>query len=249
MSRNGLIIASLALVVAIGAVVLQFVLPAGDSGTDVTAQLAALQSDVTLLKQQEIGSALKIGYVNAEQAVAVFTDQVTNLRQDILDKQTEIVQLQQEYVAGTISKDDYQQQYNELQVELLDAQLTVDITSIDKMIAADGFSDIRSDLQRLREEAQPIIDEMKNLVATARIGVIDDLEFSNRYTQLKNAFTQVDTLLTQAASAKIAQAAQQVAIEEDFDLVLTAKNVIVYRNAASIVDMTDTVKARLRALY
>jgi len=249
MSRNGLWIAVLALLVAVGGLVIQFVGAPSDGGSDVAAELQAMQDDIMLLKQQEVSSSLKVGFVNAEKAVTVFTDQVNDLRQEILDKQAEILQLQQEYVASTISKDDYEKQYNVLQVEMLQAQLTVDITSIDKMIAADGFSNIRADLQRLREQAQPVVDEMKNLVNTARVGVIDALEFNNRYAQLQSAFTQIDTLLTQAASAKIAEVSQQLAIEGGYDLVLNVQNVIVYRNEVSIIDITDDVKERLLALY
>lgn len=247
MSRNGVLIAVLALIVGVGALVLQFALPS-ETGGDVTADLQALRGEVELLSQQP-APGFRIAYVNAETAFSVFTDQVSDLRQDIIDSQTEILQLQQEYVAGTLSQDDYEKQYNELQAELLDAQITVDINTINKMIAAEGFSDIHSDLQRLREEAQPIVDEMKNLLSTARIGVIDALEFQNRYAQIQNAFSQLDALLTQAASAKIVQATERVAIDKGYDLVVRVKNVIMYRNAASVTDITDLVKARLNALY
>jgi Skp family chaperone for outer membrane proteins len=75
--------------------------------------------------------------------------------------------------------------------------------------------------------------------------VIDTTEFQNRYTQVKNAFTQLDELLTQAATAKIVQAANKVAIEKGYDLVLRTKNVIVYRNTAKMTDITDLVKNEL----
>ena len=133
----------------------------------------------------------------------------------------------------------------QLQVELLQAQLNIDIGTIDKMIASTGFSDMRSDLQRLKDEAQPVVDEMKNLVSTVRVGLIDTTEFQNRYTQVKNAFSQLDQLLTQAATAKIVQVADKVAMDEGYDLVLRSKNVIVYRNTGKITDITDLVKREL----
>ena len=49
---------------------------------------------------------------------------------------------------------------------------------------------MHADLQRLKDEAQPVVGEMKNLVSTVRVGVIDPEEFQNRYT-VKNAFTRV----------------------------------------------------------
>jgi Skp family chaperone for outer membrane proteins len=194
-------------------------------------------------------SALKIAYLNTEDAFSVFTDAVSDLRQKAIDKQMEIAKLQQDFMAGRISKDEYQNTNNRLQVELLQAQLNIDIGTIDKMINSSVFSNMRSDLQRLRDEAQPIIDEMKNLVRTIRTGVIDTQEFENRYTQLKNAFTQLDQLLTQAATAKIVEAANKVALTEGYDLVLRVKNVIVYRNTKQIIDITDLVKRELELCW
>jgi chromosome segregation ATPase len=218
---------------------------------DYLAQIADLQSqlkhvqDALATLEEESAPPLKIAYLNAEDAFSVFTDAVSDLRQKAIDKQMEIAKLQQDFMAGTISKDEYQNTNNRLQVELLQAQLNIDIGTIDKMIASPGFSNMRSDLQRLRDEAQPVVDEMNNLVAMVQVGVIDTQEFENRYTQVKNAFTQLDQLLTQAATAKIVEAANKVALAEGYDLVLRVKNVIIYRNAAKLIDITDLVKREL----
>jgi Skp family chaperone for outer membrane proteins len=221
--------------------------------TNLKTQLGAL--DVSKLETSieeavadpgsKLAPALKIAYINAEDAFSVFTDAVSDLRQLAVDKQGEITKLQQQYMASTISKDEYDSQYRELQVELLQAQLNIDMGTIDKMIASSGFSDMKSDLQLLKDEAQPVVDEMKNLVSTVRVGVIDATEFENRYTQVKNAFSQLDQLLTQAAMAKIAQAANRVAVKEGYDLVLRTKNVIVYRNSAKLTDITNLVKEEI----
>ena len=241
MSRSVWFVAGLAVLLALGALILQFAVPSG-GGVD-KAAFDALQKKVDDLQTQ--GGGLHIAYLDAEDAFTVFLNAVSDLRQRIADKQNEIAQLQQEFVNSTISKDDYQKQLDELQAELLDAQLAVDIGTIDKMIASDGFSDLRSDLQHLREEAQPLIDEVKDLVSTAKMGVIDQLEFESRYNQVKNAFTQLDQLLTQAATVKIIQAAEKIAVQNGYDLVLRKKNVIVYRNAATLVDITDSVKSEI----
>jgi len=243
MSRSVWFVAGLAILLSLGALIAQFAVPGG-GGIDETA-FNALQKKVDDLQTQ--GGGLRIAYLDAEDAFTVFLSAVSDLRQRIKDKQNEIAQLQQEFVNSTISKDDYQKQMGELQAELLDAQLAVDISTIEKMIASDGFADLRSDLQSLREEAQPLIDEMKDLVSTAKMGVIDPLEFQSRYDQVKNAFTQLDQLLTQAATAKIVQAANKVAIDKGYDLVLRTKNVIVYRNTAKLTDITDLVKHELES--
>jgi len=242
MSKNTMVVAVVALLLAALALVLPFVLPSSGGGDE--AALNALGDRITNLENSS-SSPLKIAYLNAEDAFSVFTDAVSDLRQKAVDKQMEIAKLQQDFMAGTISKDEYQNTNDRLQVELLQAQLNIDIGTIDKMIDSSGFSNMRSDLQQLRDEAQPVVDEMKNLVTTIRTGVIDTQEFENRYTQVKNAFTQLDQLLTQAATSKIVEAANKVALAEGYDLVLRVKNVIIYRNMAKMIDITDMVKHEL----
>jgi chromosome segregation ATPase len=221
-------------------------------GTELESQIASLRNNVVQPLKDRVANLetkttypLNVAYLNAEDAFSVFTDAVKDLRQKAVDKQAEIMQLQQQFMAGTISKEEYQNSSNQLQVELLQAQLNIDIGTIDRMIASPGFSDMHSDLQRLKEEAQPVVDEMKNLVSTVRMEVINPQEFQNRYTQVKNAFTQLDQLLTQAATSKIVMAAEKVAVENSYDLVLRSKNVIIYRNTAKLVDITDMVKTEL----
>lgn len=241
MSRNILIVAVIALILGAGALILQFALPSGGVNE---ATVKALEGRVEDLESSST-SPLKIAYINAEDAFTVFTDAVKDLRQKAVDKQAEIVSLQQQYLASAISKEEFDTQNNQLQVELLQAQLNIDIGTIDRMIASPGFSDIRNDLERLREEAQPVIDEMKKLVSTVRVGIIDPQEFQNRFNQVKAAFTQLDQLLTQAATSKIVQAAEKIAVENGYDLVLPLKNAIMYCNKAKIVDITDLVKHEL----
>jgi len=241
MSRNTLFIAGLALLLAVGALVLQFVLPSEGGVSE--ADLDTLQAEVASLRQQ---GALRIAYARTEQAFsAVFLNAVSDMRQRATDKAAEIAALQRALVESTISQEDYEVQLMALQAEFLDAQFAVQVAMIDKMIAANGFADIRGDLTTLKEQMQPVIEEMKNLLSTARIGVIDATEFSSRYSQLEAAYQQLDGLLVQAATTKVVQAAKEVALERGYDLVLNYKNVTVYWNPASITDITDLVEAKL----
>jgi len=244
--KNTLVVAVIALLLAAGAVVLQFVLPAG-GGEDGVA-VAELAERVSALEAAAV-APLRIAYLDAEGAFVVFTDAVIDLRHRAMEKQRDILRLQQQAMANTISEEEFRARNKLLQVELLQAQLNINIGTIDKMLVSAGFSDMHADLQRLRDEAQPVITEMKNLVATVRVGVFDPQEFQDRFTQLKNAFTQLDQLLTQAATVKIVQAATAVALEHGYDLVLRTRNVIIYRDTATVTDITDRVKLELDQLF
>jgi hypothetical protein len=242
MSRNTLFIAGLALLLAVGALVLQFALPS-DGGGASDADLNALRNEVAELRQQ---GSLRIAYANTEQAFsAVFLNAVSDMRQRATDKATEVAALQQSLIDSTISQEDYDVQLMGLKAEFLDAQFAVQVSMIDIMIAAAGFADVRGDLTTLKERMQPVIDEMKNLLSTARIGVINSAEFDGRYSQLEAAYQQLDQLLVKAATAKVVQAAKEVALENGYDLVLNYKDVLVYWNPASVFDITDLVEAKL----
>ena len=197
----------------------------------------------------ELGSrptyGISIAYINAEDAFTVFTNAVQEQREKAFDKQEEIIALQRRYVESAISKEEYEDTYNLKQVELLQAQTNISMGTIDKLIISSSFSDVRGDLEQLREQAQPIVDEIESLASSVRVGIIESEEFSSRYTQARNAFTQLDELLTNLATSRIVEAANRIALANGYDLVLRAKNVIIYRNTARLTDITDMVKAEL----
>ncbi len=188
---------------------------------------------------------LRIGYLNTEDAFTAFTDAVKDLRPAAQDKANQIVALQQQYASGTLTKQDFDAKNYQYQAELLQAQLTIDLGTIDKMIAGSGFSDIKAQLQQIREQAQPLVDQTKNLVSTARVGVVNAQDFQNNYSAVQTSFSKLDQLLTQAALMKVEPASQKVALQNGFDLVLQEKNIVIYQNTQKVVDITDAVKREL----
>ena len=103
MSRSIVVVAVLALVLGVGALILQFALPSG--GED-GASVKALETRVALLETKS-GTPLRVAYINAEEAFSVFTEAVADLREKAMDKQKELLELQQQYLASTVSKEEY----------------------------------------------------------------------------------------------------------------------------------------------
>ena len=68
----------------------------------------------------------------------------------------------------------------------------------------------------------------------------------HRKRELEAAYQQLDQLLVGAATVKVVEAAEKVALARGLALVLSVQNVLVYADPASIVDITDLVKAELR---
>jgi hypothetical protein len=241
MSRNTLLIAGLALLLAVGALILQFALPSG--GGVSRSEFSALENEVANLRQ---GGGPRIALLDAEEAFTVFTDAVGDLRRRATEKLAEVTELQQgQSGAAALSERDYQQRLMELKAEFLDAQFAVQVAMIDMMIAADGFSDIVGELTQLKERIQPVVDATGELVTTAQVGAMSADDFDSRYSQLDTVYKQSDQLLVNIAAVKVVAAAKEIAIERGFDLVLGRKNVHVYSNPAVIVDITDLVKARV----
>ncbi|RLE30290.1 hypothetical protein DRJ54_02995 [Candidatus Acetothermia bacterium] len=240
--------------VVVGALVVGFVggivggllFQQGGDTSALEARLSGVESRLAALE----GKALEIAYVDAENLfLKVFLPQVDAERQAMTQKQQEIQQLQVRYMQGELDQDQYQQQAAKLQAELLEAQLTVDLTMLDKMIASPGFANFKGDLQKIRDQAQPLADEVDNLVQTAEVGIVNMEGFLAQYQQLQSAFQQLDQLLTQAAAAKIVEIAQQVAREKGFDLVLRKKDVLIYYDSSTVADISGDVEGRLWNLF
>lgn len=186
-------------------------------------------------------TALNIAYIEVEKVLGVFTDSLREQYQPIEDKQAEINQLKQEHLAGQLSDEEYDMKNSLFQAELLLRRFDFSLAAIEKMIASPGFSDISGALRRLRSEVQPAIDESNSLILSAQQGAIDSAEFKNRYTQLETSCTQLDQLITQAETAKVIQAANKVAVEHSYDLILSSKAVSVYSPTGSPVDIAELI--------
>jgi Skp family chaperone for outer membrane proteins len=244
MTRSPLliVIAALALILAAGALVIQFVLPSKGNGAS-SADVAALRAQIAAIKTG--GTALRVGFVNADTVFGVFTNAVSDLRQLSTDKQQAIVDLGNAYAAGTIKQDAYQKRLNELQVELLDANLSVNAGVLDRMIASPDFADLRTDLQKVRIQVQDVLDQSKELVSMVKGGAISAAELQSRTTQVQANFTKIEAIVNQACAVKIQQASQKIGIQKGYDLVLLQKNVVIYFSPATITDITEFVKTEV----
>jgi Skp family chaperone for outer membrane proteins len=238
-----LFVAGLALILAIGALVLPFVLPSDTGGEAV--DLSGIRADITQLKQASSSQSMRIAYMDAEAAFLVFVTAVSDLRQQITDKNNEIAELNQERTQGLVSDADYQRRLYVLQAELLDARITTAAGTLKRMIASDEFADLRSALVTLSDQGQPLVDAINELVSTILVGAIDAGEFQQRLAAYTQAFNEFDGYVTSAATTKLVQATDMVANEYGYDLVVRKKDVIMYRNPATIDDITDLVKAEI----
>lgn len=246
MSRNGLIVAALALVIAVVAVILPFVLSSGGDADSST--INALQARIEELESQTGSSSqLRIAYINVEDAFQVFLTAVSDLREQAREKTEEITAVYVDYASSLISQEEYQEQMMELQAELLDAQITIDVSTIQLMIESDAFADIRSDLEVYQEQAANVSNAAKEFVSDVRTGVMSTSEYQGRLEQIQEAFNEIDQVLTNAATYKIVQAAQTVAQEAGFDLILRKEDVVVFPQDGTVTvpDITETVKLEI----
>jgi Skp family chaperone for outer membrane proteins len=189
--------------------------------------------------------ALRIAYLNAEAAFSVFLNAVKDLREQAAEKETEIVLLQQQYQRGALSKEEFEAKNGQLQIELLQANLKINFEALIKMIASDDFADMRAYLRQMKVAAEPIVEQANELVMAVEVGAMDIKELEARYAQIMTAYRQFEQTLTQSALQKIYQVAEEIAEENGYDLVLRAKDVIVYLNEDKIEDITDLVKDKV----
>ncbi len=218
----------------------------------VESRLSLVEGRVARLESSPTtgGTALKIAIVDAEDLFQkVFLPQVATERAAMEAKAREIQALQADFAAGRIKQDVYQQRYARLQAELIQAQLQVNMSMLNKMIASPGFLNLKADLESLRTQAAPLEAEVANMVREAQVTILDLTGFTNRLAQLQATFQQLDQLLTQVAAVKILEVTQQVAKEKGFDFVVRTKDVVMYRREGAITDLSPDVEGRLYALF
>lgn len=175
----------------------------------------------------------------------MFYSTVKDLRKEVANKRREILDLYRQYTTEEIAKEEYEIYSQQLRSELLEARLDVAMEVIEAMLTLPNLSDIQPDLERLRTEAQPVVNEVRELVKDTLVDRIEQQEYEFRFKALVDAVAQVDQLATQAAARTIEQIATQIAAADGHDLVLQAANTVFYGNTAKLVDITDRVKIKL----
>ena len=192
--------------------------------------------------------ALRVAYLNAEEAFYVFLNAVKDLRDQAAEKETEGLVLQQQYQRGALTKEEFESKYTKLQVEKLQLNFEINLEALDKMIDSDGFADMRAYLRQIKVEVEPIMAAVNELAMAVEVGALDRTALERNYVSVATAFQKFEEALTKKALEKIYQAAQEVATENGYDLVLREKDVIVYLNEEKIEDITTLVKDKLSTL-
>lgn len=226
---------------------------ASHSPTDIEARLQRierlleeLQRSIEVLRAAQV----RIAVVDAEGLfVRVFLPQVETERRTLQAKAQAIQELQAKYAQGQVRAEAFQQEYAKLAAEYLQAQVQVNMSMLEKMIASPGFANLRADLQNLRDQAKPLADQVQNLVKQAQVVVLDYGAFTNQLQQLQAAFQQIDQLLTQVAAVKILEVSQKLAQEKGFDMVLRTKDVVMYSRSPAVSDLTADVEEFLWELF
>lgn len=228
----------------------------GDNGADpaLANKVSALETRIGTAEQRmeglDVPPPLNIAFVDAEGLfLKVFIPQVATERQSMENKQREILALREKYAAGELDQEAYQQQFLKLQTEAMLAQLSVNLGMLNKMLASGGFANIRADLQRLKDQANPLRAELERMLEQSRAGVLDPEGFMAQLQGLQGATEQLDQVLTQVAASKIVEISQRTARDEGYDLVLRKKEIVVYWDQDKVTEITDQVEPRLWQLF
>ena len=211
----------------------------------------SLKSEVEELKSQDTsasgsGGSLKIGYVNANEAFTVFTDAVSEERSQVQTLEEEMLSLREQAIQGEITVEEYQQEIDIKQAEVLKAQLDINLSMVDKMIESTGFSNYADRLRELRNQFDPVIEELENTLTDLKNNSASPEEVSNLLSQVNNQYTQLDDLLTNLIESKIAQVTNNLADAGSYDMVFREANVLLAQNQSSIDNLTDQAKEELR---
>ena len=218
--------------------------------SDLQNRVQSLESQVSELEAAgttETGSEIKVGYVNATEAFNVFTEAVQEERARAQEKNEELVQLREQAIQGEISEEEFNKQSDILQAEKLKAQLAIDMAMVNKMINARGFEEIRSDLENLKTQVEPIVTEINNVLDNMESDSVSPQEVTQTLSRINSQYQQLDNLLTRLIETKIFQITNREADDQGYDVVFRQENVILYRNSDRIDDLTEDTKDVLRS--
>lgn len=216
--------------------------------SDLQQQVTTLQNKVKSMTVQTTGQTpakFKVGFINAKEAFTVFTNAVQQERNKVKQKTQEMVQLYQKYEQENISTSKYRQQMDKLRVEKLQAQLAINLSMIDQMIASTGFQTISDQLKKLKKQAQPVDQALTTL--SQKISKLTPQEVTSRLNQINSQYKQLDQLLTGIIEQKISEVANTIGESKSFDLVLKRENTVLYNSKKRVVNLTEEVKAKLKA--
>jgi hypothetical protein len=249
MSRNALVVAAIALVVALGALILPFALPSGGgAGSD------DLEQRVQALEGASPG-LLRIGYFDAE---AVFRGAFYELgaqeRGEAERIADDIRALLAERQREAISAEEYATQSLELQTDFLRANVNTLRVTIDSIFAAEGLLSLltaedRLQARTLQDNAATLKSIIDQLLAQARVGIVDTETFQANFGQAQTNFRTLDNAMTSLAGSLIARKSQEYATENGYDLVFTENTALVYGAEASSDDLTETLTEEMAAYF
>ena len=214
--------------------------------SDLEGRVEQVSGQISGQSQETSGTKLEIGYMNAQRAFQVFTDAVGGEREEVKNIQSDIQDLIKQFSADEIDREDFRLRYDTLRAKRLQAQLQVDLAMINKMQEARGFTDIRQDLQNVKQQINPLQNNIDTLVDDLEMGFIDPEKAEGNLGQLDSQFQQLDQMMTGIIESKMSQVAYGLAGEEDYDLVFRQENVLLYRNSESVDDLTEQVMDQLR---
>jgi hypothetical protein len=249
MSRNSLAIAVIALIVAVGAIILQFALPSGGGG-----DLGDLEQRIRALEGAAPG-LLRIGYFDAESVFrGAFWDLGAAERGEAEDIADEIRALLAERQREAISAEEYAVQSLELQADFLRANVSTLRVTIDAIHAAEGLLSLLSAEDRLQartlqDNAATLKSIVDQLLAQARVGVVDMDTFQANYSQAQTNFRSLDNAMTSLAGSLISSKARQYAQENGYDLIFTQHTSLVYGAEDTAENLTGTLTEEMAEYF
>ena len=190
----------------------------------------------------------RIGYINRGEAFSVFPGSVEEERRKVNQLEEEMKDLQARARKGEISESEFKRERDLMRAKHLQARINVDLAILDTMIGAKGFSEITTRLEELKSQTKPMRKTIDNLISDIKDYAVSPKQVSEMLNRVEQEqFKQLDDILTNIAQTKITQTAQQVAQENDYDLVIERQNVITYRKEAGVIDdLTGKVRERLK---
>jgi|GEM_PF-4192248 len=224
----------------------------GGDGVDreTADQVRALEARVEELEQLDPAGGPRVSFVDVEGLfMEVFRPQVEAERQARDEQREQLNRIQQRFAEGELGEEEAQDEFLIGQTRLLEAELDMSLSMVDKMLGSGGFDRYRAELESIGQQAREIRSVLGGFLEQARAGVLDRDAYATQLQQIRTTAQQIDQYLSQLAAEKIMEQSAELAREEGYDIALRKREVVVYADENTVIDVTGQIKPRLEALF
>lgn len=186
-----------------------------------------------------------IGFINTDEAVAVFQEVVKEEREEAQQVQQDFLNLQKDFQEDKISKSEFNMQNDVMRAKIMQARIEVYLGMVNEMLEVEGFEKIADRLEKLNQQVKPTLKKLKKLEEGIPKGEVPPQKVTGTLKRAQNQLQQFEEVVMELIRQRIYFIAGEIADEAGYDLLLKQGNIIFREKEGEVKDITSQVKEKI----